>query len=116
VAEQIQFFDYYRTAFGAALPPMAENTAGIGGWGGRAAFFSLGRRHDWREALRPVTAPVLVIHGSRDLQPEASSRLYAEAFPNAQFKVIQGASHFPQVDRPDEFAKVVGEFLQAHGL
>src|ERR1019366_9238689 len=56
VAEQIQFFDYYRTAFGAALPPMAENTAGIGGWGGRAAFFSLGRRHDWRGALHPVTA------------------------------------------------------------
>jgi pimeloyl-ACP methyl ester carboxylesterase len=94
---------------------MAENTAGIGGWGGRAAFFSLGRRHDWRGALRPVAAPVLVVHGSRDLQPEASSRLYAEAFPNAQLKIIQGASHFPQVDRPDEFAKVVGEFLQAHG-
>jgi proline iminopeptidase len=116
VAEQIQFFDYYRTAFGAALPPMAENTAGIGGWGGRAAFFSLGRRHDWSGALRAVTAPVLVVHGSRDLQPEASSRLYAEALPNAQFRVIQGASHFPQIDRPDEFAKVVGEFLRAHGL
>jgi pimeloyl-ACP methyl ester carboxylesterase len=56
------------------------------------------------------------VHGSNDLQPAASSRLYAEAFPNAQFKVIQGASHFPQIDRPDEFAKVVGEFLQAHGL
>ena len=115
VAEQIQFFDYYRTAFGQALPHMAENTAGIGGWGGRAAFFSLGRRHDWRGALHTVTAPVLVIHGGRDLQPEASSRLYAEAFPNAEFRVIQGASHFPQIDRPDEFAKVVGEFLQAHG-
>ena len=58
----------------------------------------------------------LVVHGSNDLQPAASSRLYAEAFPNAQFRVIQGASHFPQIDRPDEFAKVVGAFLQAHGL
>ena len=116
VAEQIQFFDYYRTALGAALPAMAENTAGIGGWGGRGPFFSLGRRHDWSGALRPVTAPVLVVHGSRDLQPEASSRVYAEAFPNSQFRVIQGASHFPQIDRPEEFAKVAGEFLQAHGL
>ena len=116
VAEQIRFFEYYRAAFGAALPPRVENTAGIGGWGGRAALFSLGRRHDWSGSLRTVTAPALVIHGSRDLQPEASSRLYAEAFGNARFRVIQGASHFPQIDKPDEFAKVVGEFLQAHGL
>ena len=115
VAEQIQFFEYYRAAFGAALPPMAENTTGIGGWGGRAAYFSLGRRHDWTGALRTVTAPVLVVHGSRDMQPEASSRLYAESFPNAQFRVIEGASHFPQIEKPDEFAKVVGEFLRAHG-
>jgi pimeloyl-ACP methyl ester carboxylesterase len=74
---------------------MTENTAGIGGWGGRAAFFRLGRRHDWSRSLRAVTAPVLVVHGRNDLQPEASSRLYAEAFPNAQFRVIHGASHFP---------------------
>jgi len=114
VAEQIQFFEYYRTAAGAALPVMAENTAGIGGWGGRGAFFSLGRRHDWTGALRAVTAPVLVVHGSRDLQPEAASRLYAQAFGNAQFRVIEGASHFPHIDRPEEFAKVVGEFLRAH--
>jgi proline iminopeptidase len=114
VAEQIQFFAYYRAALGAALPPLAENTAGIGGWGGRAAFFSLGRRHDWSGALRSVTAPVLVVHGRDDLQPEAASRLYAAALPNAQFRVIEGAGHFPQVEKPAEFARVVGEFLQAH--
>jgi pimeloyl-ACP methyl ester carboxylesterase len=94
---------------------MSEATAGVGGWGGRAAYFSMGRRHDWSGVLRAVAAPVLVVHGSNDLQPEASSRAYAEAFPNAQFRVIEGASHFPHVDRPDELAKVVGEFLRAHG-
>jgi pimeloyl-ACP methyl ester carboxylesterase len=86
---------------------------GIGGWGGRAAYFSLGRRHDWTGALRTVTAPALVVHGGRDLQPEEASRLYVEALGNAQFRVIAGASHFPHIEKPDEFARVVGEFLQA---
>jgi proline iminopeptidase len=113
VAEQKEFFEYYRSAAGGAMPPMAEGAAGIGGWGGRAAYFSLGRRHDWTDALHNVAAPALVIHGRNDLQPEASSRAYAQALPNAQFRVIQGATHFPQEEAPDEFGKAVGEFLQS---
>jgi pimeloyl-ACP methyl ester carboxylesterase len=45
-----------------------------------------------------------------------ASRVYAEAFPNAQFRVIEEVSHFPQIEKPDEFAGVVREFLRAHGL
>jgi 2-hydroxymuconate-semialdehyde hydrolase len=71
---------------------------------------------DWTGAMRAVAAPVLVVHGANDLQPERASRLYAEVMPNAQFRVIAGASHFPHIEKPDEFAGVVGEFLHAHGL
>jgi pimeloyl-ACP methyl ester carboxylesterase len=77
----------------------------------QAMYMSMGQRHDYRAALKPVNAPVLVIHGEKDLQPEKASRMYAQAFPNAEFKVIGNASHFAFSEQPEEFAAVVGEFL-----
>jgi proline iminopeptidase len=77
----------------------------------QAIYFSMGTRHDYRAALKPVTAPVLVIHGEKDLQPEKASRMYADLFPNSQFRVIPNAGHFSYSDQPEAFAQVVGEFL-----
>jgi pimeloyl-ACP methyl ester carboxylesterase len=75
-------------------------------------YMSLGQRFDFHSDLKKVTAPVLVIHGSIDLQPESASRQYAAAFPNAEFAVIPQAGHFPFEDHPQEFARIVGEFLK----
>lgn len=82
-----------------------------GGWMVWAQYISLGRRYDLRPALGDVNAPVLVIHGAKDLQSEAASRLYVDAFPNAQFAVIEDASHFAFGEKPEEFAKIVIDFL-----
>ena len=71
----------------------------------------MGKQHDYSAALARVQAPVLVIHGAEDMQSEAASRLYADAFPNAKFIVIEDASHFAFGEQPDTFAKVVSEFL-----
>jgi proline iminopeptidase len=83
----------------------------LGGWMVPAVYMSTGLRHDYRDALKKVEAPVLVVHDSDDLQIEAQSRLYADLFPNATFRVIEGAEHFPFYSQPDAFAQVVGEFL-----
>jgi proline iminopeptidase len=84
-----------------------------GGWMTWGMYVSMGQRHDYRAALKNVTAPVLVIHGADDLQSEAASYQYVEAFPNAQFAVIQHAGHFSFQQQPDEFARIVGAFLDA---
>jgi pimeloyl-ACP methyl ester carboxylesterase len=76
-----------------------------------AMYFSMGLRHDYRAALKAVNAPVLVIHGDKDLQPEKASRLYADAFPNAEFRVIANAGHFVFNDQPEAFARIVSDFL-----
>jgi proline iminopeptidase len=76
-----------------------------------AQYISMGQRHDYRFALQEVSAPVLVIHGADDLQSESASRLYEEAFPNAEFAVIENAGHFSFEDQPDEFARIVSQFL-----
>jgi proline iminopeptidase len=82
-----------------------------GGWMVWAQYVSMGQRHDYRSALANVDAPVLVIHGEDDLQSEATSRIYAEAFPNTEFIIIQDASHFSFEEQPELFAHIVAEFL-----
>jgi proline iminopeptidase len=82
-----------------------------GGWMPFAVFMSMGRRHDYRDALKDVRTPVLVIHGTDDIQTEDASRAYVDAFPDAQFQVIQNAGHFPFLEQPEEFAVVVDQFL-----
>ncbi len=76
-----------------------------GGWMVWAQYISMGQRHDYSKALNDVTVPVLVIHGADDLQSESASRLYAEAFPNSEFVVIQNASHFSMEQQPEQFAQ-----------
>jgi proline iminopeptidase len=103
------FGRYYEMAMGAAtaLPPQGKT----GGWMIQAMYFSMGQRHDYRPALHVVTAPVLVIHGADDLQSEAASRAYADAFPNAEFRLIPHANHFIFETQPEAFAAAVDAFL-----
>jgi proline iminopeptidase len=103
------FVPYYAAALGATAEAPAPGQAG--GWMVHAMYFSMGQRHDYRAALAAVTAPVLVVHGADDLQAEAATRQYADAFPNAQFHVIAGAAHFPFESQPEVFALVVETFL-----
>ena len=84
-----------------------------GGWMTWGMYVSMGQRHDYRDLMRKVTAPVLVIHGSDDLQSEKASRLYSDTFPNSTFKVIQSVGHFSFQEKPEEFSRIVTEFLQA---
>lgn len=104
---------YYAAAMqakGLAVPPEGQIHEN-GGWMVQAMYFSMGRRHDFRGALKNAGAPVLVIHGAKDLQTERESRAYTESFPNSRFAVIGNASHFPFTEQPEEFATLAGKFL-----
>jgi proline iminopeptidase len=72
----------------------------------------MGQQHDYSPAYRTVKVPVLVIHGSEDLQPEAVSRAFAAWFPASRFVRIDGAGHFVFNEQPKRFAQAVGEFLR----
>lgn len=102
-----RFGPFYAAATGMTSAP-GDRPGGLMPY---ATFVGLGRRHDWRPALSRVTAPVLVVHGGKDLQPEAQTRSVAGAFPNARFVVIPGAGHFVQEDQPEALARAVRDFL-----
>ena len=108
-----RFGTYYLNAAPSMKAPAgADGMAGNGGLMALAVYFSMGRRHDYRDAFRAVTAPVLVIHGRDDLQPVAWSRGYAALFPNSRTVEIAGAGHFVFDDQPARFTAAVEEFLR----
>ena len=104
--------EYFLTASGEQP---AEALSDNGGWMVQAMYFSMGKRHDYRAALRSVQAPVLVIHGENDLVPERVSRGYVGAFPNARLHVVKDgkarAGHFLLNERSEEVGAAAGRFL-----
>ena len=98
--------------FSSVVDVPAEEQGEPGGWMVSAMYVSMGQQHDYRKALKGVPAPVLVIHGGDDLQPESASWVYADLFPNGQFAAIEGVGHFPFYEQPEAFSVIVAEFLQ----
>ncbi len=106
------FSRFYQAATQKAPPGAGEAVAPKnGGWMVQAMYFSMGRRHDYREALRGVKAPALVVHGDQDLQPVDASRSYVDSLPNARLEIIRGSGHFLFEDKPDELRTAVESFL-----
>jgi proline iminopeptidase len=114
VAMNEQFGKYYLQIMDKETTTPLPSQGKPGGWMVWAGYVSMGQRHDYRSALRKVTAPVLVIHGADDLQGEAATRLYADAFPNSQFAIIEHAGHFSFEEQPHRFVAVVKSFLEGH--
>jgi proline iminopeptidase len=105
---------YYNAAFNdkSSILPVSDNLNN-GGWMVQALYFSMGMKHDYREALKQVSAPTLVIHGNDDFQSEKASRQYSDWIPNAEFSVIKNSGHLPFDEQPVAFATLVGEFLSS---
>lgn len=115
-----QVGDYFLSASGES--PNGSASIENGGWMVQAMYLSMGKRHDYRAALRAIAVPALVLHGADDILPERMSRQYVELLPNARLHVFPSgrtraarrAGHFLFTDQPEGFARVVGEFLAPH--
>lgn len=67
---------------------------------------------DWREDFHALGMPVLILHGSNDPIPAESAPEWKAAFPNSTLHIIAGSGHFPQVEQPAEFVRLVNAFLR----
>ena len=63
--------------------------------------------------LARIDRPTLVLWGESDriVRPEYG-RSYARLIPGARFRVIEGAGHYPYLERPGAFVEAVVGFLQ----
>jgi pimeloyl-ACP methyl ester carboxylesterase len=63
------------------------------------------------EDLRTITVPTLIVNGENDVVTAAHSMLIASSLPKARRVVVAGASHFVMKENPEEFDRLVLEFL-----
>jgi proline iminopeptidase len=77
----------------------------------QSVWDSLGE-FDFTARLRAVTCPVLVLHGTDDPIPLASSRSIARELPDAELVVLDGSGHVPYVEAPDELFAAIRRFLE----
>lgn len=62
--------------------------------------------------LAEVSAPTLVVHGTEDVPAIiAVSELLAREIPGARHAVMPATGHVPPLERPDEFTRLLVEFL-----
>lgn len=71
------------------------------------------RDADLTDAIRRIEAPTLVIAGDKDLStPPHLVADTARRIPAATFRTISGAGHLPCIERPDEVASLLRDFLK----
>jgi 2-succinyl-6-hydroxy-2,4-cyclohexadiene-1-carboxylate synthase len=67
----------------------------------------------WHE-LERIDSPVLAVAGELDTRYADASYRIAERVKHGRARLITGAGHAPQLERPDEFAAVLLDFLDEH--
>ncbi|MEO7457192.1 MAG: alpha/beta hydrolase [Gemmatimonadaceae bacterium] len=67
--------------------------------------------YDWRERLRALSTPTLVLHGEQDALPVAAAHQLAALLPHARLALIPDAGHMPFWESPAHFFDLVETFL-----
>ncbi|MFI6009479.1 alpha/beta fold hydrolase [Streptomyces sp. NPDC051243] len=80
--------------------------------GAAAALRGRAERPDYRALLTRVTVPALVVVGADDAYtPVADAEAMHAALRDSTLRVIDGAAHMPNLERPGEFNEALGAFL-----
>ncbi|WP_197088395.1 3-oxoadipate enol-lactonase [Corynebacterium occultum] len=70
-------------------------------------------RFDVTDQLHEIPTPTLVIAGSEDVStPPAVVEVIAKGIPGAEYHVVEGAAHVGNIEAPEEFGRLIGNFLR----
>jgi pimeloyl-ACP methyl ester carboxylesterase len=67
---------------------------------------------DFCHRLVDIAAPTLVLCGSRDWPNRRAARALARGIPQAKLRIVRGAGHVWNLERPALFTQILLEFLQ----
>ncbi len=84
---------------------------GVGWYAGEMTEASHKTVSDPRPTLSTIRSPILVIRGNYECYPKLIAQEYVDAFPNAEMKELQNCGHLLCKERPEEYYRVVEEFL-----
>lgn len=71
---------------------------------------------DRRPLMRRARVPVLVLQGQCDYIPYAAAYEYADLFPEAEYRLVEGAGHILWWDRPEAYREELAGFLSAPSM
>jgi len=75
------------------------------------------RDRNMKEELSRVHMPTLIIWGRNDIiTPPFVAEEFHEGIPNAQLAYIDQCGHAPPIEQPDEFARLMREFLESSSV
>jgi proline iminopeptidase len=74
-----------------------------------AAYFAA---HSVLDRLRGLELPVLVMHGEADPRPVAAAKALAAELPRSSLVVLSKVGHYPHLEAPGQFRRIVRGFLQ----
>lgn len=80
----------------------------LGGMGPEAMVYDL------TETAKKITCPTLVIHGKADLIPLEISLETDRTIPDASLRQMMKSGHFPFVEEPGKFNKMIGKWMKKH--
>lgn len=78
------------------------------------ALTAMRDRPDATPLLGQISAPTLIVHGEEDqVIPKSEAEAMAAAIPGSQLHLIAQAGHVPNLEQPEEFNRIIGEFLSS---
>jgi len=77
----------------------------------RMLFTDLAKRYDLRAGLKKLDRPVLIVQGHQDPGGDKTAEDIHALIPGSTLSYINKSGHFPWLEQPDEFRRVVGAFL-----
>ncbi len=82
-------------------------------WGEETDFKVTGTlaQFDVEARLHEIRVPTLVIVGASDMPTVAMAEETARAIPQARLEVFEHSRHFPFLEEPDKFLRIMREFL-----
>jgi pimeloyl-ACP methyl ester carboxylesterase len=81
-----------------------------------AARAAVSRGVSYRQAIRSIRVPVLVVHGDRDrVVPVEASRAAARRNPSWRLVILPNVGHVPQLESPRETAEVIIDWFDSAG-
>jgi len=93
----------------AAVARIMDEACRMPGYGHAAASLA---ETDHAPHLSSIDVPTLVVVGEHDrVCPPSDSRLLVEGIPGATYVEVPGTGHLPNQERPAEFNRIVGDWL-----
>ena len=100
------FFD---RAKGLAFASMAD--IGFHAQVNTLLFSDLSKSYDLRQGLRLLERPVLIVQGQQDPMGDRTAESIHALIKSSVLKYINRCGHFPWIEQPDEFRRILTEFL-----